>query len=115
MIRFSIRRSNLENTKVALAVFFRVLLCVGRLAQKQEKPDESASSGTTKTRSGTSDAGEPGYITPQLIEARPMQRPGEVLEYVPGVIITRTAATARRTSTSCRGFNLDHGTASSPR
>jgi len=30
-----------------------------------------------------------------------MLRPGEVLEYVPGVIITSTAATARRTSISC--------------
>src|SRR6185295_3994872 len=38
---------------------------------------------------GTSDAASQGYITPRLIESRPILRPAEVLEYVPGLIVTQ--------------------------
>ncbi|TMH79199.1 MAG: TonB-dependent receptor, partial [Betaproteobacteria bacterium] len=46
----------------------------------------------------------------QLIEARPMLRPGEVLEYVPGVIITQHSGDGKANQYFLRGFNLDHGT-----
>jgi TonB-dependent receptor-like protein len=59
---------------------------------------------------GTSDAASAGYITPQLIEARPMLRPGEVLEYIPGVIITQHSGDGKANQYFLRGFNLDHGT-----
>ena len=45
--------------------------------------------GHYNTGVGTSDAASQGYITPKLSEARPMLRPGEVLEYVPGVSSVR--------------------------
>jgi len=64
---------------------------------------------------GTSDAASQGYITPQLIEARPMQRPGEVLEYVPGVIITQHSGDGKANQYFLRAFNLDHAPTSSPR
>ena len=38
---------------------------------------------------GTSDAASAGYITPQLIADRPLLRPGEVLEFIPGMIVTQ--------------------------
>ena len=59
---------------------------------------------------GTSDAASQGYITPELIEARPMLRPGEVLEYIPGVIITQHSGDGKANQYFLRGFNLDHGT-----
>ena len=59
---------------------------------------------------GTSDAASQGYITPGLIEARPMLRPGEVLEYIPGVIITQHSGDGKANQYFLRGFNLDHGT-----
>ncbi|MEO8739795.1 MAG: TonB-dependent receptor, partial [Casimicrobiaceae bacterium] len=38
---------------------------------------------------GSSDAASAGVITPQLIDDRPLLRPGEVLEYIPGMIVTQ--------------------------
>jgi outer membrane receptor protein involved in Fe transport len=59
---------------------------------------------------GTSDAASQGYITPRLIEARPISRPGEVLEYVPGLIVTQHSGEGKANQFFLRGFNLDHGT-----
>ncbi|HEY6240060.1 MAG TPA: TonB-dependent receptor [Burkholderiales bacterium] len=77
---------------------------------EQDKPDEIRIIGHYENAVGTSDAASQGYITPQLIEARPMLRPGEVLEYVPGVIITQHSGDGKANQYFLRGFNLDHGT-----
>src|SRR3954462_6700541 len=59
---------------------------------------------------GTSDAARQGYITPRLIETRPISRPGEVLEFVPGLIVTQHSGEGKANQFFLRGFNLDHGT-----
>src|SRR5262245_13377144 len=59
---------------------------------------------------GTSDAASQGVITRRLIEDRPLLRPGEVLEYVPGLIITQHSGAGKANQYFLRGFNLDHGT-----
>ena len=38
---------------------------------------------------GTSDAASQGVIDSALLKSRPALRPGEVLEFVPGVIVTQ--------------------------
>jgi hypothetical protein len=43
-------------------------------------------------------------------EIRPFLRPGEVLEVVPGVIVTQHSGTGKANQYFLRGFNLDHGT-----
>ncbi len=99
----------LKKTKVALA-FFSALLVQHSPAQENEKPDQVRIIGHYENAVGTSDAASQGTITPQLIEARPMLRPGEVLEYVPGVIITQHSGDGKANQYFLRGFNLDHGT-----
>ena len=59
---------------------------------------------------GTSNAASQGYITPKLIEAKPILRPAEVLEYVPGVVVTQHSGEGKANQFFLRGFNLDHGT-----
>src|SRR3954470_21193976 len=59
---------------------------------------------------GTSDAASAGRITRQLVEDRPILRPGEVLELVPGLIITQHSGAGKANQYFLRGFNLDHGT-----
>src|SRR6267154_279186 len=100
----------LKKTKVAFAVLSLFCCMQPGFAQQQEKPDEIRIIGHYENAVGTSDAASQGYITPQLIEARPMQRPGEVLEYVPGVIITQHSGDGKANQYFLRGFNLDHGT-----
>lgn len=59
---------------------------------------------------GTSDASSAGKISRQLVEDRPILRPGEVLELVPGLIITQHSGAGKANQYFLRGFNLDHGT-----
>jgi outer membrane cobalamin receptor len=59
---------------------------------------------------GSSDAASQGTISAKLIEARPLSRPGEVLELVPGVVITQHSGAGKANQYFLRGFNLDHGT-----
>src|SRR2546430_47729 len=68
----------LKKTKVALA-FFSALCVQHSPAQENEKPDQVRIIGHYENAVGTSDAASQGTITPQLIEARPMLRPGHLL------------------------------------
>jgi outer membrane cobalamin receptor len=78
--------------------------------QQPDSPDEVRVTGHYENAVGTSDAASQGNITPKLLEARPMLRPAEVLEYVPGVIITQHSGEGKANQYFLRGFNLDHGT-----
>jgi outer membrane receptor protein involved in Fe transport len=51
-----------------------------------------------------------GAITAQQLDARPMMRTGEVLETVPGVVISQHSGEGKANQYYLRGFNLDHGT-----
>ena len=59
---------------------------------------------------GTSDAASQGVIEAGLLRSRPALRPGEVLEFVPGVIVTQHTGDGKANQYFLRGFNLDHGT-----
>ena len=51
-----------------------------------------------------------GTVGAKEIEARPILRVGEILETIPGVIITQHAGGGKANQYFLRGFNLDHGT-----
>ncbi len=59
---------------------------------------------------GSSDAASQGMVRAELLKSRPAQRPGEVLEFVPGVIVTQHSGDGKANQYFLRGFNLDHGT-----
>jgi outer membrane receptor protein involved in Fe transport len=58
---------------------------------------------------GSSDAASQGVVTAKLIESRPTLRPAEVLEFVPGVIVSQHSGDGKANQYFLRGFNLDHG------
>src|SRR5258707_161401 len=66
--------------------------------------------GTYDTGVGDTDSASEGKITARRIETRPALRPGEVLEYIPGMIITQHSGDGKANQYFLRGFNLDHGT-----
>ncbi len=66
--------------------------------------------GTYDNAIGTSDAASQGVVTSKLIENRPTLRPAEVLEFVPGIIVTQHSGDGKANQYFLRGFNLDHGT-----
>jgi outer membrane cobalamin receptor len=58
---------------------------------------------------GSSHASSQGVINSQIIENRPLLRPGEMLEYVPGMVVTQHSGDGKANQYFLRGFNLDHG------
>ncbi|MEM1411006.1 MAG: TonB-dependent receptor [Pseudomonadota bacterium] len=51
-----------------------------------------------------------GIIGQSELALRPILRPGDVLEAVPGLIITQHSGSGKSNQMFLRGFNLDHGT-----
>ncbi len=59
---------------------------------------------------GIADSGTQGTVGATELRDRPILRSGEVLETVPGVMITQHAGGGKANQYFLRGFNLDHGT-----
>lgn len=59
---------------------------------------------------GTSDAASQGTVRAELLKSRPALRTGELLEFVPGLIVTQHSGDGKANQYFLRGFNLDHGT-----
>ena len=59
---------------------------------------------------GIADSATQGTVGAKELEDRPILRSGEVLETVPGLIITQHAGGGKANQYFLRGFNLDHGT-----
>jgi hypothetical protein len=58
---------------------------------------------------GVASAASQGAITARQLEARPLMRPAEVLEAVPGLIASQHSGEGKANQYYLRGFNLDHG------
>nr|WP_232314038.1 TonB-dependent receptor [Ralstonia sp. A12] len=56
------------------------------------------------------DTANTGYVLRAQLENRPLLRPGELLETVPGLIVTQHSGDGKANQYFLRGFNLDHGT-----
>ena len=59
---------------------------------------------------GVAQSASQGAITARQLDARPVMRTGEVLETVPGVVISQHSGEGKANQYYLRGFNLDHGT-----
>ena len=51
-----------------------------------------------------------GVVGQDELRIRPLLRPGDVLEAVPGLIVTQHSGSGKSNQMFLRGFNLDHGT-----
>lgn len=59
---------------------------------------------------GTAVSASQGEINADEIAIRPMLRSGEILEWVPGMVVTQHSGSGKANQYFLRGFNLDHGT-----
>ncbi|MEO0974579.1 MAG: TonB-dependent receptor plug domain-containing protein, partial [Pseudomonadota bacterium] len=51
-----------------------------------------------------------GYVGSDDLASRPILRPGELLEVIPGAAVTQHSGVGKANQYFLRGFNLDHGT-----
>lgn len=93
----------------------------GRHSLPAAKPGTSIHPGTTVLKPvtvlghydngvGTSDASSQGIILGQLLQDIPLLRPGEILEAIPGMVVTQHSGDGKANQYFLRGYNLDHGT-----
>src|SRR5260370_14699844 len=64
---------------------------------------------------GVADSASEGSVLAEQLGNRALLRPGEVLEVVPGLIVTQHSGEGKANQYCLRGFNLDHGTDFAPR
>ncbi|MBR0945819.1 MULTISPECIES: TonB-dependent receptor [Bradyrhizobium] len=77
------------------------------------QPTQAPASDARSVASGAK--GPPGMaseitVSGEELNARPFARPGEVLEAVPGLIVTQHSGEGKANQYFLRGYNLDHGT-----
>jgi outer membrane receptor protein involved in Fe transport len=105
----------MKSTLTGAACLAAALACAGACAQSAPPAPEPATDSVTirghyDNAVGTSDAASQGTINRELLKSRPALRPGEVLEFVPGLIVTQHSGDGKANQYFLRGFNLDHGT-----
>ena len=65
---------------------------------------------TTDNLVGATDSANEGTALQDQLETRPAYRNGELMEVVPGLIVTQHSGEGKANQYFLRGFNLDHGT-----
>ena len=59
---------------------------------------------------GEADTATEGTVLKEQLDSRPVYREGELMENVPGLIVTQHSGEGKANQYYLRGFNLDHGT-----
>ena len=80
------------------------------LAHEDEELEEIVVEGRWDQQLGLAVSASQGIVGQTEIDARPRLRTGDILEAVPGLIVTQHSGTGKSNQMFLRGFNLDHGT-----
>ena len=80
------------------------------LTHVDEMLEEVTITGRKKVLVGEARSASEGVISQVDIYKRPVQRPGDILEAVPGLVVTQHSGSGKSNQLYLRGFNLDHGT-----
>jgi outer membrane receptor protein involved in Fe transport len=86
-----------------------------RTATAKPAPAQVASGGSGAPTAGSGPSTPPAMasqtsFTGEELNARPVMRPGELLEATPGLIVTQHSGEGKANQYFLRGYNLDHGT-----
>jgi hypothetical protein len=97
---------------ILLSVIAAALATTSAQAGEAAGPDvsEVIVTGRGGDLNGVADSANQGQVSAADIALRPLLRPGEIVEQIPGVIITQHSGSGKANQYFLRGFNLDHGT-----
>lgn len=93
-----------------LLLIFGVLNLSVSIAQTAEPTGTIEIRAKAENLTGVANSGSEGIVSGLRIAALPILRPGEIMEMVPGLIVTQHAGDGKANQYFLRGFNLDHGT-----
>jgi hypothetical protein len=80
------------------------------IGHEGEEVEEIVVNGRWDRQRGLAVSASQGYLSAAEINLQPLLRPGDMLELVPGLIVTQHSGTGKSNQMFLRGFNLDHGT-----
>ena len=95
---------------LAFLIFTLTIATDNVLTHVDEMLEEVTVTGRKKVLVGEARSASEGVISQVDIYKRPVQRPGDILEAVPGLIVTQHSGSGKSNQLYLRGFNLDHGT-----
>lgn len=90
-----------------------LLLAAPLAAHAHQAPnnlEEILVTGRSQILAGEARSASEGLVGQMDLAIRPILRPGDVLEAVPGLIVTQHSGSGKSNQMFLRGFNLDHGT-----
>ena len=89
-------------------------LCFTPIALALDDPEENVEhiriNGETTTKNGEFVSASQGWVSGDTLVERPMLRTAEMLEFIPGMMVTQHSGSGKANQYFLRGFNLDHGT-----
>lgn len=103
----------MNSTSLALyiAAFFSATDSFAQVDQEQESAIETLTIEHQRSNLiGSAVSASQGEVNAAEIAIRPMLRSGEILEWVPGMVVSQHSGSGKANQYFLRGFNLDHGT-----
>jgi hypothetical protein len=95
---------------VLAAAVSGTLLPAAAVAHEENVLEEVLVEGRRQVLVGEARSASEGVVGQAELSIRPLLRPGDVLEAVPGLIVTQHSGSGKSNQMFLRGFNLDHGT-----
>ena len=93
-----------------LPILFLITMPTTALADATPKLEEVEVTGRRINLVGQAITASQGLVSQDEIALRPLLRTGDVLELVPGMVVTQHSGTGKANQYFLRGFNLDRGT-----
>ena len=111
---FHVRKRTFSINRTAIAYALLGLPFVGIPFAQAADDEKSLATVTVETSRnsvlGIAESANEGLVTQQQLEARTVYRPGEMLEAIPGLVVSQHSGEGKANQFYLRGFNLDHGT-----
>jgi hypothetical protein len=104
------------SVRAASGAAFLCMFLVSTAFAQGTRPDETVEldevlvEGRGENFIGRARSGSEGAVARAQLDMRPFLRTGEIVEHVPGMIVTQHSGSGKANQYFLRGFNLDHGT-----
>jgi hypothetical protein len=102
--------SSIKAASIKSPLKYALLLTLGAAQADDQILQKVMVDGSRTNQLGVADAASSGTVTQEELAARTVYRPGEVLEAVPGLVVSQHSGEGKANQFYLRGFNLDHGT-----
>jgi hypothetical protein len=109
------RERNTRSARLQRFIAGAALVCVAGASARAEQAASTSLDELTVTAQrlgllGTASTASEGVVADEELRLAPVYRPGQLLETVPGLIVTLHSGEGKANQYLMRGYNLDHGT-----